>query len=259
MIPYAPEDLDADFRKDHSDILSIKRGNGLWLWKPYVVLKTLERVNYGDYVFYCDSGAFFISSVEPLIQSMGNYDVWVSDIGFVEEQWTKPEVFRLLKIEDRDDIKKSRQVQASFVLCRKSEYSVKFIRAWLNLCSRTELIMPLQEGEEHGECIEHRDDQSLLSVCSKLHEIPAHREPYLSPVHSHPKLIIRFIKAKLTGQVSSWAKARSIPDSHDDKYHPCIYHHRIRCSGKMSVFVMKVFYGMGLVRSTKFIFSVLFR
>lgn len=32
---YTPNDIDQSFAKLHHDILSQKRGNGLWLWKPY--------------------------------------------------------------------------------------------------------------------------------------------------------------------------------------------------------------------------------
>mgnify|MGYP001244360140 CR=1 FL=1 len=36
---YTPNDIDQSFAKLHHDILSQKRGNGLWLWKPYFVNK----------------------------------------------------------------------------------------------------------------------------------------------------------------------------------------------------------------------------
>ena len=36
---YTPNDIDQSFAKLHHDILSQKRGNGLWLWKPYFINK----------------------------------------------------------------------------------------------------------------------------------------------------------------------------------------------------------------------------
>lgn len=57
---YTPNDIDQSFAKLHHDILSQKRGNGLWLWKPYFVNKVLSNCSDGDIIFHCDSGSFFI-------------------------------------------------------------------------------------------------------------------------------------------------------------------------------------------------------
>lgn len=56
---YTPNDIDQSFAKLHHDILSQKRGNGLWLWKPYFVNKALSDCSDGDIIFYCDSGSFY--------------------------------------------------------------------------------------------------------------------------------------------------------------------------------------------------------
>jgi hypothetical protein len=48
VLVFGPEDIDDDFRKangmtsaDNADTLSVERGVGLWLWKPYVIRKAL--------------------------------------------------------------------------------------------------------------------------------------------------------------------------------------------------------------------------
>lgn len=54
---YKPEDIDINFKNKNKDILSRKRGNGYWLWKPYFILKTLkEKLNKGDFLIYTDAG-----------------------------------------------------------------------------------------------------------------------------------------------------------------------------------------------------------
>ena len=67
VISYSPSDIDPNFFKKNRKILVQKKGNGYWLWKPYLIKKTLESMKYGDFLFYCDSGAYFINSVDPLI------------------------------------------------------------------------------------------------------------------------------------------------------------------------------------------------
>ena len=225
VIPYSPAGIDDSFRKENSRLLSIPRGNGLWIWKPYVILDALEKVSEGDYVFYCDSGAFVFGSIMPLIESMGDCDIWVSSTENVEEQWTKPQVFTWLGITDAV-IKSSQQIQASFICARKSEMSCSFVREWLRLCTVPEPITPLQPGEQRGECIEHREDQSLLSLLCKLRGIKPHKPPVLARLNLRARVRNK-IRKKL-GLPVKWQEAKHVPFVSDDTYKPCIYHHRIR-------------------------------
>ena len=58
---YSAKDIDANFYAKNKLILDQKRGAGYWLWKPYIIKDALSAVNDGDYVFYVDSGAFFVN------------------------------------------------------------------------------------------------------------------------------------------------------------------------------------------------------
>lgn len=41
------------FREKYRHILGLKRGAGYWMWKPYVILKTLlDEATWGDYLCY---------------------------------------------------------------------------------------------------------------------------------------------------------------------------------------------------------------
>ena len=248
VIPYSPASIDEDFRKSNSELLSIPRGNGLWIWKPYVIFDALVRVSDGDYVFYCDSGAFVFRSIMPLIESMGDCDVWVSNISTIEEQWTKPEVFARLGITDTV-IKSSQQIQASFVLVRKSEMSCSFVRKWLSLCTQPELITPLKPGEPHGPCIEHREDQSLLSVLCKIRGVKPHKNPAIYPRNIRGRLKAKI--RKMLGLPMKWSEARHIPPVSDDTYTPCIYNHRIRKADSIRSVIWQTVKGLRLEVAAK--------
>ena len=176
VIEYGPEDIDTSFYKSNQYILDQKRGAGEWLWKPYFILKTLEQINFGEYVFYCDSGSFFCRSFKFILESMGDEDIWLCNMPLVEKQWTKPVVFDTLDA-NTPDITETNQIQGGFICIKKSDKSVDFIREWLESCCKQELIMPLREDEEKGACIEHREDQSLISVLSKKHGLVPHKDP----------------------------------------------------------------------------------
>lgn len=66
MVECRIEDVEESYRAKYSDILAIKRGFGLWLWKPYLIKKTALEANENDIIFYCDSGTFFVNPVFEL-------------------------------------------------------------------------------------------------------------------------------------------------------------------------------------------------
>ena len=63
VIEYSEKDLPDSFFKDNPKITSYKRGFGLWLWKPYLILKAMDNLNDGDILFYVDSGITFINNI----------------------------------------------------------------------------------------------------------------------------------------------------------------------------------------------------
>lgn len=51
IIEYGPDDIPFDFRKLQQDIFAYKRGDGLWLWKPYLIKATLDNLANGIFCF----------------------------------------------------------------------------------------------------------------------------------------------------------------------------------------------------------------
>ncbi len=62
---FGPRDLDAEFRRRNETVLSAPLGAGTWLWKPYVVLRALERMAPGDVLLYSDAASHFRASARP--------------------------------------------------------------------------------------------------------------------------------------------------------------------------------------------------
>lgn len=90
MIEFSPDDIPASYKEQHVDIFSVKRGYGLWLWKPYFIVQTLKSLNEGDYLFYCDSGAYFLKPIDLLISVMEHdkQEIMCYEIPLLECQWT---------------------------------------------------------------------------------------------------------------------------------------------------------------------------
>ena len=72
VFEFSPSDIEDSFLEKNKNIFSYERGHGLWIWKPYFILKALQEINEGDYLFYCDAGTFFVNKV----QFLGRYS-WI--------------------------------------------------------------------------------------------------------------------------------------------------------------------------------------
>ena len=175
VIECSPEDIDEQFRQENEHILAVKRGAGAWLWKPYFILRYLKTLDENDILFYSDAGAVFCRNTSHLIESMKEQDIWVSDIPLVEAQWTKPSVFTAMDA-DSKDIKETAQIQAPFIIVRKTQFAITFLEQWLNYCCNSDLLLPDQQPDT-SVCIAHREDQSILSVLCKKWGIQPHQDP----------------------------------------------------------------------------------
>jgi hypothetical protein len=180
-IPYGRNDVDAEFSSKNKRILSQRRGDGYWLWKPYFIEKALASLSEGDLLFYSDSGAHFIGSIDPIIEAglRSNQDIVAFELSDVEKRWTKRDAFVLMNC-DSQRYTDSPQRLASFALFRKSAFSLQFAREYLRLAQDARLITdsPNVMGKDnYPEFHDHRHDQSIFSLLTKIHNLPAFRDP----------------------------------------------------------------------------------
>lgn len=244
-IAYTPNDIDEEFKKAHDDIFSIKRGYGLWLWKAYFVYKTLvDECQDGDFLFYGDGGSFLIRNINHIEKSMGDSDVWVSQIPLQEWQFTKKDTFGIMRC-DCEKYKNTPQIQGGFLYIRKTDEAVRFIKEWLELCCDLRLLHPdnIYTGQENHKGFQsHREDQSVLSLLCKKKGILAHQDP--SQYGKYPEKYLQdgFLEAEI---------------SHVKEYPVCIILHRtgnLRISTVLRQIILSVlprFVGLHLISNGK--------
>eukprot|EP00392_Amoebophrya_sp_AT5.2_P011419 g11496.t1 len=127
--------FDPQWAADHEHILSVKRGGGLWIWKPYVMLKTLEddSVPWDAAVVYLDAGNHFIADPRPfVVDALRKSDVVLLQLKCCfEADWSKRETLMALD-GDHHAIAERPQMGAYFLAFRKTPYSLRFAREWLS-------------------------------------------------------------------------------------------------------------------------------
>jgi hypothetical protein len=178
VIEYSLEDIDKKYQSKFKHIFSYERGAGLWLWKPYIILNALNRVNENDYILYCDSGAFFCNKIQNLadVIEQNNIFMLTFEIPLIERQFTKKETFHLMNTTGYN----TNQRLTGYILLKKCKDAVDFVSIWQKymederILSYKKFIPDIKEFEDF---YEHRDDQSVFSLLCHKFNIPAFRDP----------------------------------------------------------------------------------
>ena len=196
VIEYSPRNIDVHFWKKHKEILSYKRGGGLWLWKPWIILRTLNNMCDNDILLYCDSGTFIVHDLHVLTDNMlkTKDHVMAFQIPCLELYYTKRETYRLMNIPE-EGVFLSNQICTGYILFRKSEFTLNLVKEWLEYMYDERKVSPRKfcsDILERPDFFAHREDQSIFSLVCKKHGVVPHWDPsdfgerpweYASPQH----------------------------------------------------------------------------
>lgn len=139
-IGYTEKDIDEDFKSKHKAILDSKRGGGYWLWKPYIILDMLNKINDGDELVYMDSGANFIKDPSNILRMINHKGVLTFSMVQKKSKWTKGDCFYYINGEDKSNFKDENQIQGTYIFLKKCTTSVNFIKKWLDHCTSNNII-----------------------------------------------------------------------------------------------------------------------
>ena len=171
------------FRQAHREILLRRKGAGYWLWKPYLILKTLvEDMSYGDVLMYEDAGSYLRKDAGPVLKlaSESSQGIVVFTLQLLEKYYTKSDTFKVMQMDDPEFIRVGFQTLASFVVLRKDCTTLQFVMEWLAYSSDARCVTDdanVLGGQNHEGFIGHRHDQSVLSLLSKKWGLLQHRDP----------------------------------------------------------------------------------
>ncbi len=163
-----------EFYRRNFNTLSQSRGAGYWLWKPYLILKELEKAKDNELIFYSDAGRsnyyqfsrFPKNLVDLAIKSNQGYVLGPSQthLGTVRN-WVKRDCLKLMEA----DTEKyhSKGLLLTWSLWRRTPQALNFIEKWLNYCEDERCLtdMPNVCGSpNYIEFRDHRHDMSILTL-----------------------------------------------------------------------------------------------
>jgi hypothetical protein len=160
--------LDTNFTDQVKNILTIKRGLGLCVWKPYIILNALDNIDENDYVIYVDSA----DMVHPEIFNYINNKIKENNILLVpspnrnlQKHFTKRDCFVMMNCDD-EKYWNSTQIEAGLVVAKKTETTIKILEEWLYFCKNENIITDIPNicGLDNlPNFVTHRHDQSIMS------------------------------------------------------------------------------------------------
>lgn len=157
------------------------RGAGYWVWKAYIVQRTLDSLDDGDYLVYSDAGAVYVGDIDRLIHLMerDHQNILVFTILHQEKKYSKRDAFILLNA-DSPEYADTLQHPSGYIILKKCPESIEFVKEWKAASQDPRIISDSRNKmgkENYPGFVENRHDQTALSIIAKKHHLGYYRDP----------------------------------------------------------------------------------
>jgi len=173
IVVYKKTEMDKECVLKHESILSLKRGGGYWLWKPYIIHQMLQKIKEGDVVFYLDSKYYFTETFTDLYSGLKDILVWKNKPNETKnymKHYCKMNVILKYNMYEKVFIQNAEDCWAGAIVIKKTDNTVNIVKEWLDMCCVYEDITD-QIDTEDTLFRDHRHDQSLLSIVLHKYDI----------------------------------------------------------------------------------------
>jgi len=161
-----------------------KRGYGYWLWKPYLIQKTMKSMKDGDILLYLDSGCEI--DINKKEQMLINFDIVKNDYILIskcsyEIEFNKMDL--VMKLDMNNPIYlNSFQHQAGAILFLVCDKTRKLVDEWYELGCDYKNIDDTPSINNYSWFIEHRHDQAIFSLLTKKYNLYSKQHDITSSV-----------------------------------------------------------------------------
>ena len=170
-----------------------KRGFGYWIWKPYLIKKIFDKIDYGDIINYVDVGCHiikknsfrfnqyldFIKQDENWIlpfQYHKNLNHNIENISFPdrdERKYTKGDLLEYFDFYNSTEVTHSPQFWAGCFFIKKTDTSINFLDEWLSIFDKNFKLIDDSPSIKKNLVgfEENRHDQSVYSLLCKKYKL----------------------------------------------------------------------------------------
>jgi hypothetical protein len=166
---------DPQFWPLHSNFIeNNKRGYGYWLWKPYLIKKTMESMEDGDILLYLDCGCELDIRRKNILEEyfeLVKREYIVGTHICIEKDFNKMDLIKKLDMLN-DAFLNSPQHQAGAILFLVCDKTRELVNKWYEIGSDYHNIDDSPSIDQNLNCfIEHRHDQSIFSLLTKKYNL----------------------------------------------------------------------------------------
>ena len=161
----------------------VNLGFAYWAWKPLIIKETLKLIPEQSILLYIDIGCnliqndFYWNEIRKKVLRNQIITSYSSGHGFnkygeQEYNWSKPEIFKELKISVKDQ--NSPQYQATCIMLVNNSRNREFIQEWQHYCTVNALLLVkpgVNENTLNSKLIEHKNDQAIFSCLIKKNSL----------------------------------------------------------------------------------------
>lgn len=183
IVIHSPESI-ADFFDQHKDFVKNSKGYGYWIWKPYIILAQLKKINDGDILVYMDAGGSILlhnkCRFDEYVQMLNQTEKPIitfydgktyGKIQYQEKFFQKMSVLKKFDLDKDEEFLNSGQVEGGVFICKKNDFTVNFVQEWFDLLVENNYALAINDDEflQTEDFLCYRHDQSILSILCKLH------------------------------------------------------------------------------------------
>lgn len=163
---------DGPFWEKHGHFIEThRRGYGHWIWKPYIILKTLLSMNDGDLLMYLDSGCELDfnhkGELDKYLEHVNRNGIWATFTHLSNDiRYTKRDLSILFDLPN--EVLELGHVQAGVLILKKDQRILDLVSEWYSVCESYSLINDDPSIiENFPSFIDHRHDQSIFNMVLK--------------------------------------------------------------------------------------------
>jgi len=173
-------DIPEFIHKHQKFIETHPKGYGHYMWKPRVILESLDKLSEGDILMYCDAGVWLNKKGLPRFNEYldmlktSDMVVFSTNDGYKVRHYVKSDVVMMYYPElNQLDIN---ACYAGTMIIKKTDASMRLLRDWLVLCEVPHFIdYSLSDVYPEQDCFIGQDgDNGLFNICLAKHNL-AHK------------------------------------------------------------------------------------
>jgi hypothetical protein len=153
-----------------------KKGGGYWIWKPYIINKTLNSISNRDILVYADAGCICnrngLKRFGDYIRSLNEteYGVLSFQLTHKEFKWTSRQILEAFNQSATSKHGTSEMYHSTVLIFVKNHHALKVVNMWLNFIRSHPTFVTDDHNKDAQDpsFIQNRHDQSIFSLVRKI-------------------------------------------------------------------------------------------